>query len=90
MLLLASMVSAQNVVTGIIKDSKGAPVSGATIGIRGSAVYAAAGPDGKFSITTTKKLPFFIRVTSLGYKPQEIQVSEISASPVETTWTTAA
>ena len=87
MLLLASMVSAQNVVTGIIKDSKGEPVSGATIGIRGSAVYAAAGPDGKFSITTTKKLPFFIRVTSLGYKPQEIQVSEISAAPVEITLT---
>jgi iron complex outermembrane receptor protein len=81
-LLLSSVsVFAQKTLTGIIKDSKGAPVPHATVVIRGTKVGTSADENGQFSITPTIEAPFYIRVSSVGYKPQDFQIITVQATP---------
>lgn len=82
LLLLSSAAFAQNTLKGLIKDVKGEPVSYATVGIVGTDVYAVSDSTGQFSIPTPESLPFYIRVNSVGYKLNEIRVSERSDAPL--------
>lgn len=61
-------------VTGIVVDSAGTPVQGATIKVKGSKVTTLSGPEGKFSITlpaTSRTL----EVSSIGYQERQIETS---------------
>ena len=49
-LLLVINVSAQKVVTGVIKDNT-SPLAGATVNVKGTNVTALTGVDGAFTIT---------------------------------------
>lgn len=70
-------------IDGTIKSGDEAPVVGATILIKGTTVSAVADVNGQFSITASKELPFTLLVSSVGYKPQEIQIYELSDEPFE-------
>lgn len=77
--ILATGVSsiAQGLITGVISDSDGATVTGATVQIKGTSVYTVTDTGGKFSLSAPKTLPFTLKVNSVGYKAQEVDIYEL-------------
>jgi iron complex outermembrane recepter protein len=84
-LFVSSTAFAQSVVTGVIKDSDGTAVTGATVQIKGTTIYSVTDTGGKFSVAAQKVLPFTIRVSSVGYKLQEIEIYELDNEELEVT-----
>ena len=66
---------AQTSISGSVKDSKNEPIPGANIKVVGSSEGTISDGDGKFSFKTSKKPPFSIEVTSVGYSSKTAQVS---------------
>ncbi|MEQ7802612.1 TonB-dependent receptor [Pedobacter sp. ASV1-7] len=83
LLLSASYSFAQHEINGIIKNSNGIQVPHATVLIRGTNNSVTADESGKFNITSNQEPPFYIRVSSVGYKPQDFQVLKIQNTPLE-------
>ena len=83
LMLTANYVFAQSAITGVIKTSNGAPVSNATVLIRGTKITAIADDEGKFSINAEQDVPFYLRVSSVGYKSQDFQVLKLQDTPLE-------
>ena len=79
-LFFCSISFAQTTVSGSIKDSKNEPVPGANIKIVGDNSGTIADGDGKFSLKTSKKPPFTVEVTSVGYTSQKVQVTSDNQS----------
>ncbi|HMJ71643.1 MAG TPA: TonB-dependent receptor [Cyclobacteriaceae bacterium] len=84
-LFLGTTAFAQDVIKGVIKDSEGATVIGATVQIKGTTVYSVTDANGQFSIAAQKTLPFTLRVNSVGYKVQEIEIYELDGESLEIT-----
>lgn len=84
-LLSASFAFAQSTITGIIKGANGVPIPNATIVIRGTKTSTVADDKGAFSISTKQETPFFLQVSSVGYKPQDFQVLKFQDTPLELT-----
>jgi iron complex outermembrane recepter protein len=84
-ILLTNVVFAQGVVNGVIKGSDGLPVEAATIVIKGTNTYAVTDDKGQFSLNTSEKVPFIIRVNSVGFKPQDFQIIELTGKLLEVT-----
>ncbi|MFD0748957.1 TonB-dependent receptor [Mucilaginibacter calamicampi] len=76
---------AQNVVTGVVKNSKGEPVPLATVTVRGTTIAVAADEQGVFSITPKLEPPFYLQVKSVGFKPQDFQVLTFQTTPIDLT-----
>ncbi|TSJ40861.1 TonB-dependent receptor [Mucilaginibacter corticis] len=76
-------VFAQNTITGVVKDSKGATVPHASVTIRGTKSGVSADENGKFTLNVTTELPFYIRISSVGFKPQDFQIISIQNAPSE-------
>jgi len=76
---------AQGVVTGVIKGSDGVPVEAATVVIKGTNTYTVTDDKGQFSLTTNEKVPFIVRISSVGFKPQDFQIIEISGKSLDIT-----
>ena len=85
MLFSATSAFSQTQVTGIVKDADGAAVVGATASVKGGTANAVVDVNGKFSIAAPKELPFTIRISSVGYKLQEVEIYELSEEPLEIT-----
>ena len=84
-LLTASFAFAQSTITGIIKGANGTPVPNATVLIRGTKITAFANDQGEFSITTKQEPPFYLQVSSVGYKAQDFQILKFQDTPLELT-----
>jgi iron complex outermembrane receptor protein len=84
-LLWAGITLAQQTLTGVVKDSLGTPIPGATIVIRGASVHAVADAGGQFSIPARKAPPFTLRISSVGYKPQDVQITTLSGPALAVT-----
>lgn len=82
LLSFAGIASAQTVVHGSIKDSVGNPVAGATIVVKGANSYAIADGSGQFTISTKKVFPLTLRITSVNFKTQELELSAAPAAPL--------
>jgi len=82
LLLWTSIAFAQNV-TGVVRDSQGAAVVGATVVVKSTKIYAVTDVGGQFSFTPPKELPFSIQISSTGFKPQNVQIFELSDEPLE-------
>lgn len=76
---------AQHTVTGVVKDSKGVPVEHANVVIKGTNIHAVTDANGQFGITVPDALPVIIRISSVGYKAQEVQITAIAGSAIEVT-----
>lgn len=74
---------AQTEITGIIKNSNGSPVPNATILIRGTSISTKADQEGQFRIDSKQDLPFYLRVSSVGYKSQDFQIIKFQEAPFE-------
>lgn len=84
LLLSPFALFAQNTtVNGIVKDSKGAPVPYASVLIRSTSAGITADSVGKFSLKSPIQPPFFIRVSSVGFKPQDFQILKFQDAPFE-------
>lgn len=81
--LISSSAFAQNIISGTVKDSKGEPVPNASVAIRGTSAGASADKDGRFSLKATIQPPFYIRISSVGFKPQDFQVLSFQSAPSE-------
>ena len=82
-LLLTSYTFAQRTITGIIKSANGDLVPRATVVIRGTNLSAIADDNGGFSITSKHEPPFYLQVSSVGYKRQDFQILNYQDTPVE-------
>lgn len=83
LLLTASFAFGQSVVTGVVKRSNGSPVPRATVKIRGTNTSVSADDNGAFSITAKEEPPFYLQISSVGFKAQDFQILKIQDSPVE-------
>lgn len=77
-LFFCSVSFAQNTISGSVKDSKNEPIPGANIKLVGESSGAATDGDGKFILKVSKKPPFTIEVSSIGYATKKVQVSSVS------------
>jgi iron complex outermembrane receptor protein len=82
-LLSASLAFAQSTITGTIKRSNGSAVPNATIKIRGTSITVSADENGAFSIDAKQEPPFYLQVSSVGYKAQDFQILKIQDTPVD-------
>lgn len=76
-------VFAQSKVTGVVKNSKGTPLPGATVSVRGTTIAVAANEQGEFSIAPKQDVPFYLQVKSVGFKPQDFQVLKFDSTRLE-------
>jgi iron complex outermembrane receptor protein len=81
--IFSGFTFAQSPVTGVIKRANGTPIPHATVLIRGTNIFVSADEDGAFSINARQEPPFFLQVSSVGYKAQDFQILNIQDSPVE-------
>ncbi|HEY0655511.1 MAG TPA: TonB-dependent receptor [Chryseosolibacter sp.] len=75
----------QNVVDGVIRDNKGESIVGATIIVKGTNTYALTDAEGAFKLNAPKQFPFSIRISSTGFKAQDVQIFEALEEPLEIT-----
>lgn len=81
--------SAQDAITGVVKDESGQGLPGATVVEKGSAKYALTDIDGKFSIPPAKEFPFTLQISITGFQQQEIEIYEQPTEAVEIVLKTA-
>ena len=74
-LLFCGISYSQNSITGTVKDFNNKPVSGANVIIFGATNGTITDADGKFILNTTKKLPFEVEISSVGFSSQKVSVS---------------
>ncbi|MBC7614573.1 MAG: TonB-dependent receptor [Pedobacter sp.] len=70
-------------ITGMVKRTDGAPVPRATVKIRGTTIAVSADDNGKFSMNTKQEPPFYLQVSSVGYKPQDFQIVKFQDTPLD-------
>jgi len=74
-LLLSSSLLAQKTVTGrVISNADKQPIVGATVQVKGTKVATQTGPDGSFSITSSKEIGTVI-ITVVGFESLQVPVS---------------
>ncbi len=70
-----SISFAQNKITGSVTDSNKKPISGANIKVVGDSASSVSDADGKFSVTTSKKFPITLEVSSVGFEASKTEVT---------------
>ena len=78
LLMIGSAFAHGQTIKGIVSDSKGDPVIGATVVVKSTGTYAVTGVDGYFSFTAPREFPFSVRISSTGFKPKDIEVYELT------------
>ena len=73
-LFFCSITFAQNSISGSVTDSKNQPISGANIKVVGETTSTVTDSNGSFSLKTSKKPPFTVEISNVGYASQKIQV----------------
>ncbi len=74
-LFYCSITFAQSTITGTVTDSNNVPISGANVKVKGENSSTITDADGKFSLKTTKKPPFSLDISSVGFASQSVAVS---------------
>ena len=74
-LFFCSISFAQNTISGTVLDSNKQSVPGANIKVVGDKSGAITDLDGKFILNTTKKLPFQIEITALGFGSKKVSIT---------------
>lgn len=66
----------QTTVTGTVYDHNNSPLSGANVFIIGASQGTVTDFEGKFDLSVSQDPPFTIKISSVGYEPQEIRITE--------------
>lgn len=83
LLFSVGLASAQISIKGSIKSDKGTPIPNATVVIRGTKITTVADSNGNFTLNTTQEPPFYLQISSVGYKAQDFQVLRVQEAPLE-------
>lgn len=79
-LFFCSISFAQTTISGTVKDDKGQPIPGANVRVVGDNAGTVTDADGKFNLKTTKKPPFSVEISSVGFANQTAQVTSSGQS----------
>ncbi|MFC4210356.1 TonB-dependent receptor [Pedobacter lithocola] len=82
-LLSTGILYAQTSIKGVVKGANNAIVPGATVTVRGTNISVVADAEGVFNIDAKQQPPFYIRISSVGYKPQDFQILKFQDTPLE-------
>ena len=74
-LFFCGSMLAQNSITGSVKDEKNLPVVGANVKVVGDKASAVSDYDGNFTIKTSKKPPFSIEISNVGYGSKSVAIT---------------
>lgn len=74
-LFFCGITYSQTSISGSVKDSKNQPIPGANVKIVGDDSGTVTDADGNFSLTTTKKPPFDVEVSSVGFGVSTVTVT---------------
>lgn len=83
-LLLFSLFTQAQTITGVVTTTKGAPIAGVSIALKDTYDGATTGTDGSFAFTTAEKGEQTLVATAIGYKPVEQKVN-LAALPAKLT-----
>lgn len=83
LILSVASAHAQTPFSGVVKKGDGSPVPHATVKIRGTNISTSANEKGEFRLTSVPEVPFYIQVSSVGFKPQDFQILTVSTTPLE-------
>ena len=84
-LFIANTAFAQNTLIGVVKDSDGGTVVGATVQIKNTTTHSITDANGAFSLPAPQTLPVTILISSVGFKAQEVEVYELDGESLEIT-----
>jgi iron complex outermembrane recepter protein len=85
MLFSASFAFAQTTISGTVKDGTGETLAGASILVKGKVIGTVSNPDGEFSLKVSQAPPLTIIISFVGYKSQEIEVTDANTSGLSIT-----
>ena len=74
-LFFCSITFAQTSISGNVVDDKNQPIPGASIKIVGEAIGAVTDFDGNFTLTTQKKPPFSVEISSIGFSSKTVVIN---------------
>ena len=74
-LFFCSITFAQNTITGSVTESNNQPIPGANIRVIGDKAGTVTDVDGKFTLISSKSLPFTIEVISLGHETKKVSIT---------------
>ena len=77
-LFFCSISFAQNSISGSVTDRNNQPIPGANIKIIGDAYGTITEIDGKFTLNPSKKLPYVIEISALGFGSKKVNVTSYS------------
>lgn len=83
LLLSATIVFAQTTISGTVKDAGGNPLPGVHITLKGTILTVPTGSDGTFTMKITKPLPATLQFSSVGFVPQEVEITEANINGFE-------
>lgn len=84
LLQLSLPAAAQQQLEGIVRDSDGTALPGATVAIPGTGNYTVTAPSGAFTLSSKQPVPYTLSVRLVGYKPVQVEVYEVT-DPLEIT-----
>ena len=87
LLMMVTVQAQEKQVKGSVKDSKGDPVQGASVAIKGTQTAVAADANGSFSITA--KSGDVLSITAVSFTSTEVKVGSASSYDVVMTSNTA-
>jgi len=74
-LFFCSISFAQTSISGSVKDNQNQPIPGANVKIAGESTGAVTDSDGNFTLSTTKKPPFALEVSSVGFGNKTVSIT---------------
>ncbi|MGV9004751.1 TonB-dependent receptor [Flavobacterium sp.] len=74
-LFFCSISFAQTSISGSVKDGSNQPIPGANITVNGENAGTVSDNEGNFILTTSKKPPFEIKVSSVGYGEKKVNIT---------------
>lgn len=83
LLLVASGAVAQQVIQGVVKDSSGQGLEGATVFLKGTQTFAITDREGKFALESSESFPFTLQVNFVTFKEAEVILSSVPSSALE-------
>lgn len=75
-LMFGVLAHSQTSINGIVVDQNNAPVPGANVVIVGKAIGTVTDFDGKFSLNTNESPPFTLNVSSIGFVPTTVSITQ--------------
>jgi TonB family protein len=70
----AALAGQAGMITGIVSDSSGLPISGAEVAIAGTGASAVTGEKGEYRIAGLKSGPAVVRARRLGFRPDSVSI----------------